>query len=206
MNEIQIDKRTMKSHRSSFFISLVLGLAFLACISVSRAAIIQWGLPTLISGDNDVSTDGTLIGAFNIGHAVTNTTVNGVTFSALQFAGTSVTSGDFNFTVATSQLAGADFFGSTLPPFSNLSAPYQVLLSSGGGSISDRVTLTISNLAVGAAYEFEWWSNYSAGNLAPGDTTIATAGNSVSLIPNVSNVAGGVGQFTIGNFVADNVV
>jgi hypothetical protein len=198
----------MKIHPRLQFAALVLSAALLACSSTSQAAVITWGLPTLISGDSDVSTTGTLIGAFNIGHAVPNTTVNGVPFSALQFAGTSVTSGDFNFTTATTNFAAADFFGSTLPPFSNLSAPYQVLLSSGGGSLldqfthTDTVTLTISNLTVGAAYEFEWWSNASNSNTPP-YTTIATAGNSISLIVNVSGAAGGLGQFAIGNFVAD---
>jgi hypothetical protein len=39
----------------------------LAVTSAPHAAIITWGAATNISGDPDVSTNGTLVGAFNIG-------------------------------------------------------------------------------------------------------------------------------------------
>ena len=186
----------MRTHINLQFVALVLGAALLVSRPASQAAIIVWGLPTLISGDSDVSTHGTLIGAFNTGGpAVANTTVNGVPFAPFELIGPSVTSGDFTFSTSTN-LANSDTFGSTLAPFSNLSAPYRVLLGSAAGSIVTVVTLTINNLTVGAAYEFEWWSNYSAGSTPP-YTTIATAGDSVSLIVNVSGAAGGVGSLRL---------
>jgi hypothetical protein len=59
----------------------------------------------------------------------------------------------------------------------------------------------MSGLAVGDKYQFEWWSNDSA-STGP-STTIATAGNSVTLNFNTGNNVGGLGQFAIGTFTAD---
>ena len=45
--------------------------------------VVTWGTATGITGDSDVSTNGTLIYAYNLGASgVTSTTVNGVTFDA----------------------------------------------------------------------------------------------------------------------------
>jgi hypothetical protein len=127
--------------------------------------------------------------------------VNGVTFNGLAFTGSNnVTSGNFNFTIPTT-FQSSNGFTTASAPFSNLSASYRALLSSGAGEFTNPITLTISNLTVGATYEFEWWSN--ASSVAGNSQTIATAGNSVALGFNTSLTTGGVGQFAIGTFVAN---
>ncbi len=57
-----------------------------------HAATISWGTPANISGDGDVSTSGTLLGAFNVGGP--STTVNGVNFQAFGVGATSNTVGN----------------------------------------------------------------------------------------------------------------
>lgn len=174
-------------------------LGVVAVASPAHAGIITWGAPTNISGDTDVSTNGTLVGAFNIGGpGVGSTTVNGVTFTGLALTGSSVTSGAFTFTIPTG-FASSNSVGSALPPFSTLSAPYQGLLSSAAGDFSTPFTLTMSGLTVGQQYEFEWWFNFSSGLSSP---TTAAAGNSVTLNSNTTGLAGGLGQFAIGTFTA----
>jgi hypothetical protein len=60
----------------------------------------------------------------------------------------------------------------------------------------------MSGLVVGESYEFQWWSNGSSSLV---DTvTRATAGNSVDLDSKDPNATGGIGQFSIGTFIADN--
>ncbi len=164
------------------------------------AASIIWGAPTRISGDADVSTTGTLLGAFNVGApGVATTVVNGVTFAGLVVAGTSVTSGNFNLSIV-GGFSNYNDAGSTSPPFSGLSAQYQTLLSSAAGAVSTPFTLTMSGLVVAQIYQFEWWNNDSA--IAVNYFTTATAGNALTLATNGGPV-GGVGQFGIGTFVAD---
>ena len=170
----------------------------------SHAAVVTWGAATAISGDSNVSTAGTLVGAFNLGNTgVGNTTVNGVTFTGLAFAmGTTVTSGNFSF-FSSGGYPSSNSLGSGSAPFSLLSAPYQALLSSAERSgVGQPVTLTISGLTIGNAYQFEWWTNDSSGNASV--PTTATAGNSVTLNSTTTpGIPGGVGQFALGTFTAD---
>ena len=194
----------MKTHaivttslRHSFLAGAFLGLTTMA----SHAAVVTWGAPTGITGDSDVSTTGTLVGAFNIGGpGVANTTVNGTTFTGLALTGNNVTSGNFNLAIATA-FQNSNSFGSGSAPFSSLSAPYQALLSSAGGDGNTPFTLTMSGLVTGQTYQFEWWSNNSS--VALSTSTTATAGNTVSVLQNTTATFGGVGQFVIGAFIAD---
>lgn len=184
-------------------LALLLSAAACALVVTSslHAAIITWGAATNISGDSDVSTNGTLVGAFNIGApGVANTTVNGVLFTGLDLTSNNVTSGDFNL-AATSTFAENNL-GSGAAPFSTLSAPYQTLLESGATSFVFELILTMGGLTPGNAYEFEWWSNVSGGIVDA--LTTATAGNSVTLAPSPSGIDGEVGQFAIGTFTADS--
>jgi hypothetical protein len=166
----------------------------------AAAAVITWGPPQAITGDSDVSTNGTLVGAVNIGpQGVAATTVNGTTFAPLVFTGTSVTSGPFTFALATG--FGAADTPTATPPFGALSAPYQALLSSfGGNPATAPFTLTLAGLTVGDSYQFQWWANTPVTLDSP---TTATAGNSVTLQTNPGNIPGNVGQFAIGTFIAD---
>jgi hypothetical protein len=210
------------------------GVAVLGVLAVllggtgrADASFITWGAAQGISGNSDVDTTGTLVGAFNLGNvaitsppvpAVMDTTVNGVTFAGLAIPSLSsapVTSGNFTFAlVPVPGIMGVGFLSangdtSTNPPFANLTAPYQALLSSfaggqkfgGNGGDNFPLTLTMSGLTVGHKYEFEWWSNHTGDSVQT--FTTAMAGNSVQLNSNVQGLMGGVGQFAIGTFTAD---
>jgi hypothetical protein len=182
-------------------ITSIVSAVMLAFPASTHAANIIWLGATGITGDSDVSTTGTLVGAFNIGGpGVATTTVNGVTFTGLALTGTSVTSGDFNLSIPTA-FENSNAFGTGSAPFSGLSAPYQALLSSGAGDETTSFTLTMSALGIGQAYQFQWWCNVSS--LAANFTTTATAGTAVTLGSNPSATAGGLGQFATGIFVAD---
>jgi hypothetical protein len=181
--------------------------------SFSDGAVVTWGAPQAISGDADVSTDGTLVAAFNVGDlAVASATVNGVFFQGfvVQTTVTSASSGNFSLSAS-----GGDFFLSSnadygsvsppSPPFTGLSAPYQTIL--GGATITAQPTtfaLTMGGLTPGESYQFQWWANLS-GAVLPGVSTLhaASAGNTVTLNDNPSGLEGGLGQYVTGTFVAD---
>ena len=184
----------------------VLATLALAAATAAHAAVVTWGAAQNITGDSNVSTAGTLVGAFNTGAVgVPPTTVNGVTFQS--FAVPHLTFGATvgNFAIA----SGAAFssfntaFGSGSPPFTNLSAQYQTLLRSGIRNGNNGFTLTMSSLTVGTQYAFQWWANgsdlFSFGNFP----VVASAGNSVTLFTNPTDTNGGLGQFAIGTFTAD---
>ena len=154
---------------SSLLRFLLSTTAIAALVTSSAAAPITWGSASNISGDSDVNTLGTLVAAFNVGpNGVPDTTVNGVLFQGFPVVtfSSGATSGNFAFTTMpiTSSFLSESDFGSAMPPFSNLSAPYQTLLSSGTGTPQGVVVLTISGLSLGTLYQFQWWDNNS--NLA----------------------------------------
>ena len=158
--------------------------------ATSAHAAITFDPPTTISADTDVCTDGDLVSAVNVvgGSAVT---LNGVTFAT----GT----GSFTFNFAAEYGA----FGSATTPYTGLSSNYQTLLASGkfqgtGGSV------TINGLAIGHQYAVQIWCNDSRAGGNYSSNVTSPGGNSVSVLYNNSGGAdGGLGQFTIGRFIAD---
>jgi hypothetical protein len=129
----------------------IVGLPLLS--HTARAGSITWGTPQNISGDSDVSTTGTLIGAFNVGGPASggpavpnNTTVNGVTFVGFPLSGNNSVSGNFSFSSSAGFGSNNDDVSGS-PPFSTLSPSYQTLLESLAGNITDPFTLTISGLS-----------------------------------------------------------
>jgi hypothetical protein len=180
-------------------IAAVLAGAALWMPATSEAATITWGSATSIAGDTDVSTTGTLVSALNLGTG-TGATVNGVTFNGLTMTGTGATSGIFGFSTASSfsSFTGA---GSSSSPFSLLSSSYQSLLSSIiYVDFLNTYTLTISRLTIGGNYALQLWVNNASGGQFL--TTVA-AGNSLTLVDNVTKAEGSPGQFTIGTFTAN---
>lgn len=169
----------------------------------ARAADINWGTPQQITGDSDVSTNGALIGAFNVGDTgVPSTTVNGVTFQSFPAPGGNGSSGNFTMTGGGGVFQSNTGGGSTMPPFSNLSPQYQTLLSSYVIPLFGPATLTISGLMVGGSYEFQFWSNNSS-DMFSYQITATGGSNSVSLASNGKSMEGGRGQFVLGSFAAD---
>jgi hypothetical protein len=195
----------------------------LAAASNTEAALINWGSATQISSDTDVSTAGTLVGAFALGSTAGDGypgagtwTVNGTTFVGLGANGSS-SAGSANFTF--NAPANGFLYGNSgqsgsftaSPPYADLSTQYKGLLSDNFNAFDSSfnpsdITLTISGLTPGANYQFETWDSYSAANGIPNYTETITDGvlNGITLINNTSNNAdGGLGQFVIGTFTAD---
>jgi hypothetical protein len=178
-------------------------------ISIARAETIIWSSELDISGDSDVSTEGTLVGAFNF--AGPATTINGVEFLEFAVGLASNTVGNYNFSVASGTI-GSSATGATSSPFTDLSSEYQALLGSAAQRGDATMTLTLSGLTIGQRYSFQAWVNDSRYPGASGFTypVDITAGNTVTLNPNTTpldmngmGVEGGVGQYAIGRFTAD---
>src|ERR1700710_2855255 len=92
--------------------------------SLAHATDITWAAPQQISADSNVRTNGTLIGAYNIGDlGVPSTTVNGVTFLGCSAPGANGTSGNFTLTTASGGAASNTGGGApSAAPFNALSA------------------------------------------------------------------------------------
>jgi hypothetical protein len=173
---------------------------------------IVWGSPQTVSGDSDVSTNGSLVYALTFGGtaAPSSATVNGVTFSPFTIPGgfpTTVTVGSVTLTESPGFLLGSNSFGTASTPFSGLSTDYKTILGSGAyANEPTSITVSLNGLANGQDYEVQWWTN-NAANITPQfgggftDTT-ATAFNTVTLDANTTNTVGGLGQYAIGTFTA----
>lgn len=193
-----------------FRTSTHLAVMSLLTAATAQAGFVTWSTPKAITGDADVSVDGTLVVAHNLGTFDNGAaTVHGVTFTPFVTSTTSNTVG--NVTLSSSAaIAGDNFaFGEIVGPFADLSANYQTLLQSGSFTTGDfpppTISMTLGGLIPGAQYQFQWWANQAAtsnfGPPPPISATIATAGNSVSL-ERTGNVPGGVGQYALGVFTA----
>ncbi|MCB1210457.1 MAG: hypothetical protein KDK97_14080, partial [Verrucomicrobiales bacterium] len=171
-----------------------------------------WGTPFEITGPSDVSTDGALIGAYNIsdytGSAIPGVTLNGVLFTGLvtQYLGASVGP----FTLYGDTTRGYNSFGDSVAPYTDLDADYRDILKSGlyDNSVSaDGYTLTIDALEIGQEYSIQFWVNESNGSVnglaSPENATVITDVNGVTIDRNTLNQVGGVGQSVIGAFTAN---
>ena len=163
-------------------------LSFNLLTNFLNAATITWGEPTTIAGDSDVTKIGTTIGAYTFGD-LQNPTINEITFN-----GITPKAGYNNHDSA---------FGSNAAPFSELSLEYQTLLQSGSFQ-RGPVTFKFDDLVIGQKYQIQVWVNDSRA-LADEKTLTLTAGKSVTLSQNTTGVEGGVGQYIIGTWVADEV-
>ena len=189
----------------------VLVAACLAVSATSHAAPITWGSAQTVSGDSDVSTNGTLVYAYTFGgtSAPPSATVNGVTFSPFRIPGgviTSTTVGSVSLAESPGNLFASNSLGSSSAPYSALSTDYKAILGSGAyADIPASITVTLGGLTSGQNYLVQWWTNNAsnAAVLGAGFTnTTALATNSVTLDANTTNIAGGVGQFALGTFTA----
>ena len=169
-----------------------------------HAATITHGAGMNISGDADVVTTGTLMGAFTLGgSSVLSPTVNGVAFTGLDISSGSASSGSFSLSLDPSVLGPvSNTSGGSDAPFSALSTSYQDLLS---WASQGSLTITMSGLTVGDSYMFEWWTNDSAAPFSEamdgddGTYTLATYPSLASY-----GVPGTLGQFVTDSFTADS--
>jgi pectate lyase len=209
---------------------MTLGMLMVMFSRLGQAANINWAAPQKISGDGDVSVNGTLVRAINA--TPTNTTLavdvtlNGVAFVAARKNGSSLylaPGGDTFLPSDTGSVGptagGFQAFGQGGAPFNSLSAAYSNLLCTAywndGTDIGNTWAATagydwtLNNLMVGKTYALQVWVNDSRlNNLGQNNPGLFTSvmdlnGNSVNLEHNVDNVVGGVGQYVIGTFTAD---
>jgi hypothetical protein len=172
----------------------------IALPSVSRAASITWGAGTSLSGDSDVLTNGSAAYAYdwaNIGQVV-----NGVSFAG----SSSVTAGGVNVALSGFTIRNGTVFGSTISPFGALSTAYtNILVGAAYVNAATPVTVTLNNLSVSHLYAVQVWVNDSRGGSTGGraETVTSSGGNTNTLLYDSTGVAGGVGQFTVGIFLAD---
>ncbi len=180
----------------------------LACASRLSGASINWSAPVTIAGDTDVVTNATLKYAYNLSGTTATVTNNGVRVTFTGKTSTTALGSD----VGISGVSGGNFtgFGASSGFFTNLSGAYQTVLKGGDWGGTAPLTLTLSNLTVGHAYLAQVWVNESRSNyITRSETVTSPGGNSVILdYDNSTNPAtsGGVGQFAVGNFIADAAV
>jgi hypothetical protein len=181
-----------------------LGLALWTLLGgavASHAATITWGAATDISGDADVATAGTVVGAFALGDSsVYSPTVNGVSFTGLDISSSSATSGNFTYSITSGPGPTADTSGGSNSPFSTLSTDYQELLSSAAWG---NATLTMSGLTPGADYLFEFWTDDSADPDSEVQVDNLTLQTNPKLPGQPGQGPGELGQFATGTFIAD---
>ena len=174
---------------------LALAICLFLTAAISSAATITWGTPTTVSGDSDVTNSGVALYAY----AGTATTVNSVTFTAVS-SGT--TWGNVNLSSFGSYYSA---FTATSAPFNGLSNAYSNVLSSGAYGGATTGTVTLNGLVYGRAYTVQIWVNDSrVSGSGRSETATSSGGNSVSLDYNNTDVAGGVGRYAIGTFVANS--
>jgi hypothetical protein len=194
---------------------IVLGYAMSIAIP-AHAAPIAWGTAQNISGDTDVLTIGTLVGAYNIGDTgVPATTINGVPFAPFEIPdGNSSAAHDAHSIttfLGTLPLYTQPSLASASPPFSTLiDANYQTMLGTGVaatdpvvlfpiGVFPPLLQLTLEGLTPGIDYTIQLWSNDSV--LEYGGENMLVDG--VSIDSNTTSTTGGTGQYLIGTFTAD---
>lgn len=205
----------MKSSRTAtqFLAVGAVGLAVVAASagSIALAAPVAWGSAQNITGDSDVTTNGTLLYAYQFGNSRTGTTtVNGVSFEPFNVAteSTTVTTGNVVLSAAASGsvMYSFDELASVNAPYANLSVAYQGLLNSAVlSSIFDNpngapLDIQLGGLTPGSSYVVQWWS-CAADYLYPYQT-VALGSPNVTLSSNTANATGGLGQYVIGTFTA----
>ena len=159
--------------------------------------------PVTISADADVLTLGTAkYAAYYSLNSSGNVDLSGVSFTAItNIAG----DGNMGFSGMSTAFNGYNANGTY---FSALTPPYKKLLTGGVYNSGTAATASLNNLTVGRVYAVQVFVNESryvtSGNEFMRDMNVtSTGGNTVNLKYNTQQVAGGVGQFALGTFVAD---
>jgi len=185
--------RCLARHRGLIWLYVAAGF-FLSVVG-GFAASITWGAATTISGDTDVYTNGTALYAYYWGSG--NKVVNGVTFTA----SSAVTPwGNISFSSGFSADYGA--FSAAAAPFTNLSSAYQAVLTGGDYGASPG-TVTLNGLTIGHSYSMQIWISDPRSCCGAGRTE-TISGTSVTITYQNPTQTGGVGQYSVGTFVANS--
>jgi hypothetical protein len=176
-------------------------------------ANMNWGSGAQgITGDSDVSTQGTLVQALNFGSA--SPTVNGVTFSAalvVEFSRSSqvgtftLTETDESVWLRTISVGGV---GLSEDPLASLSSDYKALFTGGANTVGENPNTTMQlfmpGLTIGNTYLFQIWVSDGIAGILEGNPYWVTDTIGLSLSSNPSRVLGGLGQYGTGTFTASD--
>ena len=193
----------MKRTPSKSIIAALIGAASFASLAV--AAPVEFGTPTVISGDSDVSTAGTRERAFNLGRFNTTTVINGVTFNPFavaEFNGTSsITIGSTTIDSSPSFVRGQGKFGGG----TGLSVALRSLLDQAvfNSAAGTDLVLTLNGLTIGHTYLVQFFAQDSRAAGSGASIKLHSGGSATVLDYNDTEMAGGHGQFVIGYFTAD---
>jgi hypothetical protein len=178
---------------------MVAGLALaLTSFESAHAASITFGPATTILGDTDVYNAGVLEYAY--AWSGLSPTVNGVPFTGSTSVvgdGSGDVTWDASFQHSTAYGLGA------AAPWTGLSASYQDALRGGDYKQFGPITVSLNNLSIGTPYAVQLWYHDSRDGFPFTQDVTSLGGNLVTLVKNFQNAYGGVGQFTIGTFIAD---
>lgn len=164
------------------------------------AASIQWGPTGTVLSPADVSTNGTLIGALNLGRADGAQTINGVTFANDPGPGQIVVTGSLIFTAGYTDGINANFWTPTAP---GGSSAYGIALDSARFN-GTQMTLSLGGLQPGKAYELQIWAVDTRPQQVLRDRTgTFTCGQSVTLTYGGTLATTPGPQWAIGTFTAD---
>ena len=165
---------------------------------VSAFGKITWGMPTTISSEVDVSTNGLLLYAYN--NSGSNATVNGVSFTGVNNAnnwGVGVTLSGFNGSLT------SIFGGGSATPWTHLDSSYKTILQGGAFNwMRGAGTVTLNNLTVGRQYQVQVWVNDSREGGSANRAEALSGDNIVTMAFNSTQTQGGLGQYTVGSFFA----
>ena len=160
-----------------------------------KAAVITWGNAITITNDTDISTNGSFEYGGYFASSAATITINGVIFTG------SGGSHNFGANITTAFASGGTAYAG-MGAGTGLSANYQTLLGGCVYGSTNNNSITLNNLKIGGQYTIQLWINDSRSNGANSSNTV-TSGNSVNLDYNNKNAVGGVGQYTLGTFIAD---
>ncbi|WPJ97078.1 hypothetical protein SH580_05080 [Coraliomargarita algicola] len=182
-----------------------LSLAPVLLASWSHAAEITWGSATNITGDSDVSTDGSLVVAASFNTGFASIVVNDVTFAGGGNNANMRDSDTYGAALSYDVTKNADAaYAEDVSPFNALSPNYQNLLGSGlwDDSGSTAEAFTIGGLSINQEYQIQIWAQDARSGKEGNALTIAGA-EGVSMLYTDRDTAGGLGQYVIGTFTAD---
>jgi hypothetical protein len=163
-----------------------------------EAAVINWDSPVTIAGASDVVTAGTLYASANFGPG-SNATVNGVVFDAFPVSGTSSTVG--NITLTSSALSGFTYSppSTTTSPYVDLPLDYRNILTPFAYTDIQSQQATVSGLTIGGTYAIQFWVQDPRAEFGARTVTVG----SQTLDVNTTDANGGLGQWVLGQFIAD---
>jgi fibronectin-binding autotransporter adhesin len=165
--------------------------AFIAFSLTARAASITWNTPVAISGDANVTTNGTLVYAYC--WSGTSTTVNGVNFTGT----TSANSGGADVTL--------NGFGNNYTSFGGSpgSAACQNMLAGADYNGGAGGTIILNNLTVGHAYVAQFWvGDWRNYNTIRSETIKGSASDNIMPLLTYQVGSGGSGTYVTGSFTA----